>query len=499
MQRLGILVWGIVALVMGLMMTLSILRGGFFEMMRLAAMLLPVLFILLINIRSKWHVLILTFLPVHMMTLPMYGLHALGPSLLLLAAVTAIMVIDKLIHVRRERMATDTAVVMMMVLAVIYTLRFIYDRPGVVGFGMAKGGFSSALYAVLAGWFFFTMRAVMGEAVITKRQLAFVGIVSLLFNAHVMRTSVLWGVFRWYQELGDAPTWMACAAILSLLAPNLRRGIGLPFYLAACGFMGLAALSAHRSRILFMLAIILTVAWFAGRFKRVTAVMVVMASLAVMGAIAMGGGRLPPVVARSLSLVMPERYWQGASRLGPMGWEDTFRTEMAEVAWASIRTSPWVGTGLGFELEEALRVLAVGGTRVQFDMLALGKSFHNTFLIVATDVGLPAVLAYILASLLILFRFVRRTRALPMDAPKMWHMTLIGFWIANFFMAMINGGYYELFNGCVVLGAMSGMMVRERLAQPVAAPYESPRIVPKDSGGAQPAAFPRPAILRDRG
>lgn len=488
MPRLGLLVWGLASIVMVIMLTLSALRGGFFEMIRIATMLLPVVFIALINMRSKWHVLVLALLPAHTMTIPFYGFQSLGPGLLMLTGIAAVLVVDRLVHARRHRDPVDAPTALMIIMAVIYSLRFIHDRPGIVGFGMETGGFSSAVYSVLAAWVFLTMRAVMSDAKVTRRQLAFVGIVTLLLNGHMIYRSIRIGEFRWYQELADATTWMSCAAILPLLSESLRRGSGLPFYLATAGYFGLAAVSAHRSRVFFIAAIVLLTAAFARRFKRVAAAVVLMACMGIVGALLVGEGRLPSVVARALSLVLPSRYWEVTYTSGPMGWEDSFRTEMMEVAWRGILKHPIIGNGFGFQVEEAFRILATSGARTSFDMLALGRSFHNSLLIMATDIGIPAVLAFMAASLLILIAFVRRTYRLPDGPQRLWGTTLIGFWVANFGMAMINGGQFETFNSCVIIGAMSGLMLQDRREAARNAPkVAAPRIVPVAAEEAHPA------------
>ncbi len=481
MARLGVLAWGIVAVFLALQLTMLALRGGFFSIMQIALLMIPIIFLILINIRRHWHVLILMLIPIHIMTLPYYGLRALSFALMFLSFVSVIVLMDKLIHARSRSNRMDAAALLMLGVAGIYTLRFIYDRPGIVGFGMERGGFSAALYAVVSGWFFLTTRAIFAEANITRRQLAWIGGVTFLWNGYMMYWSMLWGQFRWYQELADAPTWMSSSAVLSLLSPKLLAGGGTLFYLAAAGYLALAAVSAHRSRIFFLLGIIGLISTFVRRWKRTALVVGAMAAAGIVVALVVGGGHLPESVARALSLALPERYWKNVQATGPMGWEDAFRTEMMQVAWEAIKAHPITGNGLGFELQEALRILAVGGSRVRFDMLALGKSFHNTYLLMATDVGLPAALAYIVATLLILVRFVRMTARMPLDTAKMWHMTLIGFWLANFGMAMINGGQYELFNGCVTLGAMAGLMIRAQASVPAkaAVPAVVPSVTPE--------------------
>lgn len=472
MARLGLLAWGLVAVFLALQLTMSALRGGFFDIMQIALMLAPFIFLILINVRRIWHVVILMLIPIHIMTLPYYGLRALSFALIFLSFVSLIVLLDKLIHAKARDLPMDAAAILMLGVAVIYTLRFLHDRPGIVGFGMQRGGFSSALYGLVSGWFFLSTRAIFAHATLTRRQLALIGIFTLLCNVYMAYWSVQWGLFRWFQELADAPTWMSASAVLSLLAPNLQGGGGALFYLGAVFYMSLAAVSAHRSRIFFILGIIMTISMYVKRWKRTALMVGIVAMLGIAGALVIGGGQLPESMARALSLALPERYWKNVRATGPMGWEDAFRTEMFRLAWELIKMHPITGNGLGFELQRALQILAVGGSRVHFDMLALGKSFHNTYLIVATDVGLPAVLAYIAATLIILIPFVRRTAELPMNTQKMWHMTLISFWLANFGMAMINGGQYELFNGCVVLGAMAGLLNRKpaTVSVPVAAP-----------------------------
>ncbi len=478
MIRFGLIGWALVAILLAIQLTLSALRGGFFNIAQIALMLAPVMFLILINLRRHWYWIVLILIPVHNLTLPYYGLHVLSFGFLMLWGVSLVLLLEEAAHLHRAGHRLDAPAMLMVGVALIYLLRFLYDRPGIVGFGMERGGFSSALYATSAGWFFLASRAMFARAELNEKHLAILGVVTLLENIWCGYRSTMMGQFRWFQELADSPTWMSSSAILSLLSARLSTGGGWLFYLAMAGYLGLAVISAHRSRIFFVTGIVLFIAAMSKRLKKTLAVMVVLLVVALGGFIVVGRGHLPDPVARAFSLVLPERYWKYARTTGPMGWEDSFRTEMFRVAWSAIKAHPIFGNGLGFELEEALRILAVRGERTRFDMLALGKSYHNTYIMMATDVGVPAALAYIVATFMILVPFVKTAWRMPMGVRKKWCMCLIGFWLANFGMAMINGGHYELVNGCVTLGAMAGILLKIRATEPRAAMVSSPALTP---------------------
>jgi hypothetical protein len=101
--------------------------------------------------------------------------------------------------------------------------------------------------------------------------------------------------------------------------------------------------------------------------------------------------RLPLQVQRSLSYLPGRWDWEVQSQF--QSGIDPFRQELRELAWNNIKNHPLVGQGYAVNVHELLRVLTQGPRDViGVTIMALGSSWHNTWLGIWADFGLPAVL-----------------------------------------------------------------------------------------------------------
>lgn len=80
---------------------------------------------------------------------------------------------------------------------------------------------------------------------------------------------------------------------------------------------------------------------------------------------------------------------------------DSFRSIMRELAWEKIKASPVVGSGLGFNWSETAGINVSNYAQNIHIALSLGNSWHNTWLGLWADFGLPAVIIH--AIILILY------------------------------------------------------------------------------------------------
>jgi len=101
--------------------------------------------------------------------------------------------------------------------------------------------------------------------------------------------------------------------------------------------------------------------------------------------------RLPLQAQRSLSYLPGKWAWQVQSQF--QSGIDPFRKELRDLAWKNIKQHPLVGQGYALNVHEIWGI----ASRRDLNMftvlsLALGSSWHNTWLGIWSDLGLPAVL-----------------------------------------------------------------------------------------------------------
>jgi O-antigen ligase len=100
---------------------------------------------------------------------------------------------------------------------------------------------------------------------------------------------------------------------------------------------------------------------------------------------------LPLQVQRSLSYLPGNWDWEVRSEF--QTGIDPFRQEMRELAWKNIEQRPFFGQGYGINRQEIYGIAARGDLHM-FTLLslALGSSWHNTWLGIWADFGLPPVI-----------------------------------------------------------------------------------------------------------
>jgi O-Antigen ligase len=101
--------------------------------------------------------------------------------------------------------------------------------------------------------------------------------------------------------------------------------------------------------------------------------------------------KLPLQAQRSLSYLPGKWDWEVRGQFA--NGIDPFRTEMRELAWDNIRKRPLVGQGYAINMNEMWGIAGRGDLHM-FTLLtlALGSSWHNTWLGIWADFGFPAVL-----------------------------------------------------------------------------------------------------------
>lgn len=173
------------------------------------------------------------------------------------------------------------------------------------------------------------------------------------------------------------------------------------------------------------------------RFRSL-AIMVVAAM--VLGVVVAGHGslwRLPFGVQRSLSF-LPGRWTR---QVEDLGFQDSFREEMRRRAIDSIVASPWVGSG-GFSIDLSAASWASSDF---FGTHALTRNWHNVWLGMAADFGIPLSVAWgFFMAVLIRFGY----KGIPWLPPGSWSQTAYLFFylliLAEFANFFFNGGHTSL-------------------------------------------------------
>lgn len=111
---------------------------------------------------------------------------------------------------------------------------------------------------------------------------------------------------------------------------------------------------------------------------------------------------------------------------------DKFRSYMRELAWMRIEERPIVGKGLGFSSQDIAGITPETYLQNINVALALGNSWHNTWLGLWADFGLPAVLLYGLALLSYVRNLWRAYKLAPSgsNVSILTLMLFVGFWFA---------------------------------------------------------------------
>jgi len=121
--------------------------------------------------------------------------------------------------------------------------------------------------------------------------------------------------------------------------------------------------------------------------------------------------RLPLQAQRTLSYLPGKWDWEVRGQF--QSGIDPFRKEMRELAWNSIKKRPLIGEGYAVNMHELWGIAGRGDLNMFTVLtLALGSSWHNTWLGIWADFGLPAVFFWAIfwiQAVVIAFWIYRRT------------------------------------------------------------------------------------------
>jgi hypothetical protein len=265
----------------------------------------------------------------------------------------------------------------------------------------------------------------------------------------------------------------------SLQARESVRGTLLFYALASFMFL-LAVLTPHRSRPLYAAGILVAVATVFRVSRRLFVYLGLLVLAATTLVFVLGPERIPLRSVRSLSTILPvpeERLraaiWEYQLSY-ETGWESSFRTELNQIAWRSVRRYPLTGRGFAFTQQDLSWALSRGGHYADAAQgLAVSGMFHNAVVELAVFCGLPAALLFVLALGWGGWSFWRAARKVENPDMKLLCAGALGYLVAETGQMLINGGARDFFYVCVLLGFMNGVcqrLEREARAAPGAAP-----------------------------
>ena len=144
---------------------------------------------------------------------------------------------------------------------------------------------------------------------------------------------------------------------------------------------------------------------------------------------------------------------------------DSFRTIMREHAWERIKARPIIGKGIGFDLDEIAGYSTAAFTAGDTTILALGNSWHNTWLGLGADFGLPAVLLHMVVFALTLWlaysNYTNTSRSTSLGIYSM--MVFIGMLftlLRSYTSGSSNIGFHFYWQVGIVLGIAESLRIQ---------------------------------------
>ena len=212
----------------------------------------------------------------------------------------------------------------------------------------------------------------------------------------------------------------------------------LPLFLFLCTF-GLAVYSGNRTSAARPALVGLLVPVFTCKDRIKTFALFLVASIVLLVTVAGHGSvwNLPFAIQRSLSF-LPGKWDQ---RLEVYGFNDDFRTVLRMYAKEHIRERPWFGDG-GFSLNASDMVWAASHSSIRdgFSGHVLARNWHNVWLGLAADFGIPISIAWAFFTICLVIVGWRQYKTLQ---PTNWSQTAYLYFYLLILVEIVNG----FFNG----------------------------------------------------
>lgn len=461
--------------------TLFQYRLGAYGMLMTLATISPIILVLFIAGFKHWAGIVLGCLAFEY-TIPLPLLQRLYFAPLFAVTIGGLYLLKEIMQTKTPRVADSPDAALLLVGAGICLARFLVDRPGSAMLGAQYGGAGEAVMFLFGfAGYFLVCEIVRGPWNISAN---FRNMSGLIVIAASISIAVGFARFNQYAFLAifQQPVWFLSALLLSVLLDGNNRPAGdagrqkkAPqlYWATAAIVMLLAVMTPHRSRPVFALAIILSTAYAYNKLSTAIKAGTAAFLLVLLILLAVGSGRLPFVVMRSVSTIIPvpQQYVQQATRdygfSGETGWRSGFRAELFRLGWMRIKRDPLFGKGFKFSQDDLMLARSVGGdVESAARGLAVTGAYHNAILELIVFCGIPAGVLVMVAYIKRLLQFLKTVRRYPPSAGKKMAVALFGYFAAMSGQMLMNGGAQHFAYVMILLGAMKGMGSRlEQLAK----------------------------------
>jgi hypothetical protein len=281
---------------------------------------------------------------------------------------------------------------------------FVLNPIGVAAFGSSVGGGRFYLKLALAFAAFLILSSRRYSEKDMRWIIAFIILGAFFTLAYGIASYVLTGpavdattgmmrdeFYTWHQEL-SVPAYTIVFVMFARFTPKEIFGLQRP-WLAVLYFLCILMVLASGKRL--AMAIMFLPPLIGSIMHRQFVYIFLAGALAAAGAgfLAAGQGQwfdLPLVAQRTVSWLPGD--WD-PELSGMRGGTDEWRAELRYWALQNVIAEPWIGKGFAVDLSEAMNAFLTqergGGLNIQVATMAVGRSWHNTWLGYAADFGIP--------------------------------------------------------------------------------------------------------------
>lgn len=355
---------------------------------------------------------------------------------------------------------------------VMIAVRVLYDRPGMANLGAEQGGLAIAMNYLMA----FASFGVAYYAAQFQTSWSFTFKLLMVCSIGAYLVGDIWlarGVYgegmnqvaNMYGLTYTRSLYLLFTGMLvvSLSPRAVRNFSSVAFALVIIVLLGLAGVSTVRSTIFQTGAMVAMAGVIYRRFLTGMGVYLFAGTAAICLIISsVPLYQLPENIRRPLTMFYMEKHDETKG----YGINDEFRDALRRYAENEIRKSPFVGKGWGFDLNELLKEMAQTTEKIEGGQLSMTGSFHNAFLTIAVNSGVPTVLlcmsAFGFATLSLVRYAISET-----DIKTKQSVSFMLIYISTMaIMAWVNGGSSELRCMAVALGLASAYRdMRQREVQ----------------------------------
>lgn len=463
--------------------------GGinFLSALKIGMALSPFLLALFAAYNSAWLGLAIGLLPLTY-TIPLPLVSRFPGGLLFGLLLFGFIVAQSAIHKNRSNSVSDTSYTFMIWAGLLVFVRILVDRPGSARLG-DTGGIGEAvmsLSAFAAYWAVVRLTLEDENPMKTLRTVFVLACILTVYHIFLIAPRGSEALFLLFHRSAWLLSALVFAWVLSVREKGRMTAAYPLLYVGSMGaILSASVLSAHRSRPLFAVALILAIA-FAYRKARVTLVVLLTMSILGIGSMfVFFPSGVPGRIKRSLSTVVAitqsdfKTYAHQYAISDEVGWQSEFRSVMWNLAAKRIKQHPVLGNGFTFYLDDIIDELysmTLMGRFQGLGALAMAGGYHNSVLALAVYCGIPVAFLFSFALLSTIYRFFRFLRTSADPDQRLFGASLMGFLMASSGQMLMNGGPFDMYVVSVLTAVMTGVLVKETMRKAAKAPEEAPKV-----------------------